>query len=143
MVARDITGLVDRSRIGDRLTIDRYDLLLGLIPTAFVVAFLASRLLGLPFEAAVLGGARAVRWRFLPAADGASRCVTSPPVASTADGRDRRDTAPCPTVSKTTGLSVTVWSITRRRISYSISGGSARSRAPSRRPGCCLTLSTL
>jgi len=57
MVARDITGLVDRSRIGDRLTIDRYDLLLGLIPAAFVVAFLASRLLGLPFEAAVLGGA--------------------------------------------------------------------------------------
>ncbi|WP_390285961.1 hypothetical protein [Haloarchaeobius amylolyticus] len=37
--------------------IDRYDLLLGLIPAAFLVAFLASRLLGFPFEAAVLGGA--------------------------------------------------------------------------------------
>jgi len=58
MVTRDITGIVDRSRIDDQpLTIDRYDLLLGLIPTAFMVAFLASRLLSLPFEAAVLGGA--------------------------------------------------------------------------------------
>ena len=57
MVARDSTGFVDRVRIADRLpTIDRYDLLLGLIPAAFVVAFLASQVFDLPVEAAVLGG---------------------------------------------------------------------------------------
>ena len=57
MVTRDITGIIDPSRIADRLpAIDRYDLLLGLIPTAFVIAFLASRVLDLPFESAVVGG---------------------------------------------------------------------------------------
>ena len=57
MMARGIAGSDDEPRIGDRRsTIDRYELLVGLIPAAFVVAFLASRLLELPVEAAMLGG---------------------------------------------------------------------------------------
>jgi len=57
MMARDITDIGDGSRITLRQsTIDRYDLLLGLIPAAFVIAFLASQLLELPVEAAMLGG---------------------------------------------------------------------------------------
>ncbi len=57
MMNRDIAALVDDVRIVDRgPTIDRYDLLLGLIPAAFFVALLASQLLALPFEATALGG---------------------------------------------------------------------------------------
>ncbi|MFA9417066.1 hypothetical protein [Natrinema sp. HArc-T2] len=57
MVNRDIATLVADVRIADRgPTIDRYDLLLGLIPAAFLVVFLASRLLALPPEATALGG---------------------------------------------------------------------------------------
>ncbi|WP_254531616.1 hypothetical protein [Natrinema gelatinilyticum] len=57
MVRRDITGIDSGSRLTERpSTIDRYDILLGSIPAAFAVAYLASRLFGLPLEAAVLGG---------------------------------------------------------------------------------------
>ncbi|WP_408957213.1 hypothetical protein [Natrinema sp. 74] len=57
MVWRDLTGIDTGSRLAEWLsTIDRYDLLLGLIPAAFVLAVFVGRLLGLPFEGAVLGG---------------------------------------------------------------------------------------
>lgn len=57
MVPRDIAGLERIARLAEyRSTISRYDLLLGLIPTAFAIAFLVGRILDLPFEATVLGG---------------------------------------------------------------------------------------
>lgn len=58
MVLRDIAGLERIARVAEYWsTISRYDLLLGLIPTAFVVAFLVGHVFGLPFEATVLGAA--------------------------------------------------------------------------------------
>ncbi|ELY67978.1 hypothetical protein [Natrinema versiforme] len=57
MVQRDITGIDLESRLADYVaTIDRYDLLLGLIPTGFVTAVLAGRLLDLPVETTLLWG---------------------------------------------------------------------------------------
>ncbi|SER16848.1 hypothetical protein [Natrinema salaciae] len=57
MLQRDITGFDTVVRLADRVSsIDRYDLLLGLIPTAFAAAFLAGRVFGLPLEATLLGG---------------------------------------------------------------------------------------
>ncbi|AGB30541.1 hypothetical protein C488_07272 [Natrinema pellirubrum DSM 15624] len=57
MVRRDITGFDTVARIVDRLsTIDRYDCLLGLIPTALTVAALVGQVLDLPTEATLLGG---------------------------------------------------------------------------------------
>ena len=57
MVQRDITDVDIDFRLAEpSSTIDRYDFLLGLIPAAFVLAFLVDRLLGLPFEGTVLGG---------------------------------------------------------------------------------------
>lgn len=57
MVQRDIAAFERVARLAEYWsTISRYDLLLGLIPTAFAVAFLTGRLFDLPFEATVLGG---------------------------------------------------------------------------------------
>ncbi|QLK27500.1 hypothetical protein HYG81_07840 [Natrinema zhouii] len=57
MMERGITAIIDWFRVADRFsTIDRYDLLLGLIPMAFAVAGLVGRLFGLPTEAALVGG---------------------------------------------------------------------------------------
>lgn len=57
MVRRDITAFERVVRIAEYWsTISRYDILLGLIPTAFAISFLASHILDLPFEATVLGG---------------------------------------------------------------------------------------
>lgn len=57
MVRRDITGFDTVARIADRLsTIDRYDLLLGLIPMALTLAALVGHVLDLPTEATLLGG---------------------------------------------------------------------------------------
>ncbi|MGQ3411200.1 hypothetical protein ACT4ML_02925 [Natrinema sp. LN54] len=57
MVQRDITGIDLESRLADyAATIDRYDLLLGLIPAGFAVAVLVGRLLDLPVETTLLWG---------------------------------------------------------------------------------------
>lgn len=39
-----------------RSSISRYDVLLAIVPVAFLAALLVGRLAGLPFEAALLGG---------------------------------------------------------------------------------------
>ncbi|QCS44261.1 hypothetical protein FEJ81_03455 [Natrinema versiforme] len=52
-----MTGIDLESRLTDYVaTIDRYDLLLGLIPSGFAAAVLAGRLLGLPVETTLLWG---------------------------------------------------------------------------------------
>ncbi|WP_226039337.1 hypothetical protein [Natrinema sp. DC36] len=57
MVRREITGIGSVARLAEYVSaIDRYDLLLGLIPIAFAVAGLAGHVLGLPLEATLLGG---------------------------------------------------------------------------------------
>lgn len=57
MLQRDIAGIDTIARLVDRFSnVDRYDLLLGLIPAAFALAFLAGRAFDLPLEAALLGG---------------------------------------------------------------------------------------
>ncbi|MDS0475210.1 hypothetical protein [Natrinema sp. 1APR25-10V2] len=57
MGRRDIADIDSGSRFAEQFsTIDRYDLLLGSIPAAFVLAALIGRLLGVPFEGTVLGG---------------------------------------------------------------------------------------
>ncbi|MFB1063813.1 hypothetical protein [Natrinema sp. H-ect4] len=57
MMQRDIAGIDGVDRFADHFsTIDRYDLLLGLIPAAFGVAGLAGRILDLPLEATLLCG---------------------------------------------------------------------------------------
>lgn len=57
MVQRDITGIDSVARLAESVpAIDRYDLLLGLIPIAFAVAGLAGHVLNLPLEATLLGG---------------------------------------------------------------------------------------
>lgn len=57
MMERRITAVIDWSRVADRFsTIDRYDLLLGLIPAAFAVAGLVGRILDLPTEVTLVGG---------------------------------------------------------------------------------------
>ncbi|AFO57688.1 MULTISPECIES: hypothetical protein [Natrinema] len=54
---RDITGVDMRSRLAEYVSmIDRYDLLLGLIPTAFAVAGLIGRVLDLSAETTLLAG---------------------------------------------------------------------------------------
>ncbi|MDF9744570.1 hypothetical protein [Natrinema salsiterrestre] len=57
MIRRDVTGIETVARVADRLsTIDRYDLLLGLIPAAFAVAWLAGYFLDLSAQTTLLGG---------------------------------------------------------------------------------------
>ncbi|MFC6765556.1 hypothetical protein [Natrinema soli] len=57
MVQRDITGIGSVARLAEYVpAIDRYDLLLGLIPIAFAVAGLAGLVLDLSVETALLGG---------------------------------------------------------------------------------------
>ncbi|WP_222916988.1 hypothetical protein [Natrinema sp. SYSU A 869] len=57
MRRRDITGIEPVARLAEYAsTIDRYDLLLGLIPTAFAVAGFVGRILDLSSEATLLGG---------------------------------------------------------------------------------------
>ncbi|WP_226480494.1 hypothetical protein [Natrinema amylolyticum] len=57
MGLRDSTGIETGSRLAEYgSTIDRYDLLLGLIPTAFAVAGIAGRIFDLSGKATLLAG---------------------------------------------------------------------------------------